>query len=188
MIAIRHNRPALLVGRHQVFDYDTGWLDAAIRRAARDADHPDFPFVAEIRLGIVEYLESKCPLKLLALEELFDRVRRMLRAIGCTGIAENLRPVAPPVTVSLLRVAGTAGNGFELAFFEALRAELRELRDAGAEEIHFTGLRETAQILSGRDSWNHRCESVLREIEQFLRTWEAGATPPGGPRSIAASQ
>ena len=175
MIAISSNRPALQIGRHQVFDYDTGWLDEAIERAARAANHPDFPFVREIRSGIVEYLESKCPLNLLALEELFDRVKRMLRTIGCECIAENLRPVAPPITVSLLQAATAAGNGFELAFFETLRTELDELRAIGVEEIHFTDLDECARILRGQQKWNHKCEPMLREIEEFLHAWQAGS-------------
>ena len=173
MIAILSNRPALQIGRRQVFDYDTGWIDAAIARAARAADHPDFPFVEEIRGGIVEYLECKCPLKLLALEELFDRVKRMLRAIGCEHIAENLRPVAPPITVSLLETAKAAENGFELAFFESLRVELDELRAVGVEEILFTDVRESARILRGQKTWNRKCETMLHEIEHFLRAWES---------------
>ncbi len=175
MIAILGNRPALQVGRHQVLDYDTSWIDAAILRAASAADHPDFPFVEEIRGGIIEYLESKCPLKLLALEELFDRVRRMLRQIGCERIAEKLEPVAPPVTVSLVHAAMTAGNGFEMGFFETLRSELEELRKLGAEEIHFTGLRESVCILRGTETWNRKCDPLLEEIEYFLRAWETGS-------------
>lgn len=172
MIAILGNRPALKVGRHQVLDYDTSWIDAAILRAARAANHDDFPFVDEIRGGIIEYLESKCSLKMLTLSELFDRVRRMLRQIGCESIAENLHPLAPPVTVSLVHAAMSAGNGFELAFYEILRNELDELRDLGAEEIRFTGLRESVCILRGTQKWNRTCEPLLREIEQFLRAWE----------------
>ena len=168
-----------------MFDYDGDWLDAAIMRAARQAEHPDFPFVEEIRSGIFEYLESKCPLKLLALEELFDRVKRMLRTIGCERIAENLRPVAPPMTLSLLHAAAAAGNGFELAFFEALRVELEELRAVGVEEIHFTDVRESARLLSGQKTWNRKCEAMMREIEIFLRKWERShavecALAPGG--------
>ena len=70
MISLIGNRPALQIGRYQVIDYDTEWLDDALRRAARAADHEDFPFVADIRSGIVKYLETKCPLKLLQLEDL----------------------------------------------------------------------------------------------------------------------
>ena len=172
MISLIGNRPALQIGRHQVIDYDTAWIDDALRRAARAADQEDFPFVDEIRSGVVQYLETKCPLKLMRLDELYDRMRRMLVKIGCTGIAEKLEPLAPPVTVSLVRAAMDAGNGFELAFFETLRAELAALRDAGAEEIRFTGLRESAMILRGASKWNKHCEALLFEIEAFLRTWD----------------
>jgi hypothetical protein len=170
VISLIGNRPALQIGRHQVIDYDTGWIDDALRRAARAADQADFPFVDEIRSGVVQYLETRCTLKLMRLEELYDRMRRMLEKIGCHGIAEKLQPLAPPVTVSLVRAAMEAGNGFELAFFETLRSELAVLRDAGAEEIRFSGLRESAMILRGASKWNKHCEAMLTEIEAFLRT------------------
>ena len=172
MISLIGNRPALQIGRYQVIDYGTAWLDDALIRAARAADQEDFPFVEDIRSGIVKYLETKCPLKLLQLEDLFDRMRKMLMKIGCEHIAEKLVPLAPPVTVSLVRAAMDAGNGFELAFFETLRIELCDLKAAGAEEIHFTGLRESSLILRGSAKWNKDCESLLSEIQAFLRVWD----------------
>jgi hypothetical protein len=177
VISLIGNRPALQIGRYQVIDYDTGWIDDALRRAARAADHEDFPFVDDIRSGVVKYLETRCPLKLLPIGELYDRMRRMLVKIGCGRIAENLTPLAPPVTVSLVRAAMEAGNGFELAFFEMLRAELADLRAAGAEEIRFTGMRESAMILRGTGKWNKRCQSLLTEIEAFLRNWDCEEPP-----------
>lgn len=155
-----------------MLEYDTAWLDDALRRAAVAADHEDFPFVAEIRSGIVQYLETKCPLKLLYIEDLFDRMRKMLVKIGCERIAEKLEPLAPPVTVSLIRAAMESGNGFELGFFETLRAELNELRAVGAEEIRFTGLRESAMLLRGVPMWNKHCEALLEEIHAFLTAWD----------------
>lgn len=172
MISLIGNRPALQIGRYQVIEYDTAWLDRAIQRAAVAADRADFPFVADIRGGIVQYLETRCPLKLLRLEDLFERVRKMLVKIGCENIAEKLEPLAPPVTVSLVRAAMEAGNGFELAFFERLRSELAELRAAGAEEIHFTGLQESTRILRGEAAWSPKCELLLLEIRAFLSSWE----------------
>ncbi len=173
MISLIGNRPALQVGRYQVIEYDTAWLDVALKRAATAAEHEDFPFIPDIRSGIVQYLETKCPLKLLHLEDLFDRMRKMLIKIGCERIAEKLEPLAPPVTVSVVRAAIEAGNGFELAFFETLRTELSELRMAGAEEIHFIGLRESSLILRGTAKWNKHCESLLCEIEAFLKAWDS---------------
>ena len=172
MISLIGNRPALQIGRYQVIDYDTRWLDDALRRAARAADCEDFPFVADIRSGIVKYLETRCPLKLLQLGELYARVRRMLVKIGCERIAAKLEPLAPPVTVSLIRASMEAGNGFELAFFATLRTELQELRATGAEEIHFTGLRESSLILRGATKWNKQCDNLLAEIQAFLQDWD----------------
>lgn len=183
MISFIGNRPVIQIGRHQVVDYDTAWLDNALLRAARAADHEDFPFIEDIRSGIVKYLETKCPLKLLQLDELYDRMRKMLVKIGCERIAEKLEPLAPPVTVSLVRAAMEAGNGFELAFFEALRSELVALREAGAEEIRFTGLRESAMILRGTDKWNRHCEVLYQEIGAFLNSWDR---EPGGPHPEVA--
>ncbi len=155
-----------------MIDYDTAWLDVALERAALAADHEDFPFVADIRGGIVKYLETKCPLKLLNLEDLFERMRKMLVKIGCERIAEKLEPLAPPVTVSLVRAAMEAGNGFELAFFETLRFELGDLRAAGAEDIHFIGLRESSMVLRGSAKWNKHCETLYAEIRAFLGAWD----------------
>jgi hypothetical protein len=175
VISFIGNRPALQIGHQQVIDYDTAWLEDALRRAARAADHEDFPLVAEVRNGIELYLEHKCALRLLHLEELFERMRKMLVKIGCARIAEKLELLAPPLTVSLIEAANAAGNGFELAFFENIRTELATLHRAGAEIIRFTGLRESALILRGEGKWSKRCASLLAEIEAFLKACECEA-------------
>ncbi|WP_193214208.1 hypothetical protein [Luteolibacter marinus] len=168
MISLIGSRPAIQVGRYQVIHYDTSWLSVALRRAASAAERHDFPFVDEIRLGIEQYLETKCPLQLLPLQDLFERMRHMLVRIGCESIAEKLEPLAPPVTLSLVRFANEAGNGFELAFFGRLRNELAHLHESGAEEIRFTGLSDAALALSGSEKWDHRCDQILIEIRSFL--------------------
>jgi hypothetical protein len=177
VISFIGNRPAIQIGRYQVIDYDTTWLDVALKRAALAAEHEDFPFVKDIRTGIVQYLETKCPLKMLSLEDLFEKMRRMLIKIGCERIAEKLQPLAPPVTISLVRAAMEAGNGFELAFFETLRSEIGDLRNAGAEEILFVGLRESAMILRGASKWNKHCEALLQEIQAFVSAWDRDHEP-----------
>lgn len=172
MISFIGNRPAIQIGRHQVLDYDTSWLDHALLRAAKAADQNDFPFVTEIRSGVTQYLENACQLKLLHLHELFEKIRKMLSKIGCQHIAEHLQPLAPPLTISLVHAAMEAGTGYELAFFEKLRAELEDLRGHGAEEIRFTGLRESVLILRSSKKWDKRCDAVLKEVEAFLKAWD----------------
>ena len=173
MISFIGNRPALQVGTHQVLDYDTIWLEDALRRAAKAADHEDFPLVSEVRRGVDLYLENKCSLRLLDLEDLFERLRKMLTKMGCERIAQKLEPLAPPVTISLVSTATISGNGFELAFFESLRSQLVALRCAGAEKIYFTGLRESTLILCGEKKWSRRCDLLLREIQAFLASRDA---------------
>lgn len=168
VIALIGNRPIIQVGRHQVHDYDTRWLGDALQRAAQAAEREDFPFLDEIRCGIEEYLETKCSLELLSLDSLYERVRKMLERIGCNLIADKLEPLAPPVTISLEEAARQAGNGFELAFFTHLRDEISHLSEAGAEEVRFTGLRESVQLLSGAPEWNSNCDRLLTEIRSFL--------------------
>ncbi len=178
MISFIGNRPALQIGTHQVLEYDTNWLEDALRRAAKAANNEDFPLVTEVCQGVELYLENSCSLRLLRLEDLFERMRKMLMKMGCERIAEKLEPLAPPVTVSLITAARKAGNGFELAFFESLRGELVTLREAGAEQIHFTGLRESALILRGQEKWNRQCEIMLSEIGSFLAALESDSSMP----------
>ncbi|GAA5481722.1 hypothetical protein [Haloferula sargassicola] len=168
MIALIGNRPVIQVGRYQVHDYDTGWLGDALRRAARAADREDFPCLDEIQQGIEYYLETRCSLQLLPLQELFDRLRRLLETIGCRPLAEHLEPLAPPVTLCLETLAHEAGDGFELAFFQLLRDEIDDLRQAGAEEVRFVRLRESALHLCHADDWNDRCDQFLSEVRSFL--------------------
>lgn len=177
MIALIGNRPALQVGHFQIHDYDTRWLDDALRRAAAAADVPDFPFLEEIRHGVEDYLENKCSLELLPLPALFDRMRRMLHQIGCPRIADMLEPVAPPIPFSLVETARQAGNGFELAFFDLLRRELDGLRNEGAEEIRFTDLNDAVRLLCQTKAWNPRCDRLLGEIRSFLGRHDRAAHP-----------
>ncbi|MBM50208.1 MAG: hypothetical protein CMP27_10280 [Roseibacillus sp.] len=169
MICLVGKLPVLKVGRHQVSSYDTAWIDVALQRAAHSCDRADFPFIDDIRDGILHYLEHKCPWRVLPLEDLFERMKRMLRRIGCDAIADNLKPLAPPITLSIARAAREAGNGFELAFYRKLQEEIDDLHARGAEEFHFTELRESARILLGAAQWTSHCNRLHHEILAFLQ-------------------
>ena len=173
MIALLGNRPVLQIGRHQVAQYDSQWLVDALRRAACAAEHPDFPFINEIRDGVFHYLETRCPLRMMSVSDLVERVRRMLLEIGCIPIAERLEPFGPPVTLSLLDAAHSAGNGFELGFFEALRAEILDLQRNGAAAVTFTDINEAILLLAGSSKWNARCDSLLGDLQAFLARFGA---------------
>ncbi len=168
MICLAENLPPLQIGHQQVAGYGTGWIDESLIRAAEACNHRDFPFIDDIRNGILHYLENRCPLRVFPLEELFERMRIMLRRIGFESIAEQLKPLAPPVTVSLIGPARSAGNGYELIFFRLLSEEIQLLRASGAESIRFCDLRECVEILSCGKEKSPTCQQLIAEIIAFL--------------------
>lgn len=171
MICLVGKLPVLQIGRHQVAAYGTDWIDLALKRAAESCNRADFPFIDDIRDGVLHYLEHKCPWRLLPIEDLFERMKRMLRRIGCDAIADHLLPLSPPLTVSVARAAREAGNGFELLFFQRLQDEIEDLRKRGAEEFHFTDLRDSALVLRGAARWDRSCDRLHQEILAFLQNF-----------------
>lgn len=170
MISFIGNRPVLQIGRQQVTGYGTEWLRDAIEQGAIAAERHDFPFTDELLQGINHYLENKCPLRVLTVEDLHSRIRKMLQKIGCESIAETLPLTAPPVTLSLSHAAEQAGNGFELAFFNHLHDEIEDLRSHGVKTLRFTKTKECVQILRGIKRWTTPCEKLHQEILNFLQT------------------
>ncbi len=120
--------------------------------------------------GIRHYLEHKCSLQLLTIEDLYDRMRLMLERIGCGAIAKSLPLLAPPITISLERVAQEVGSGFELAFFNRIHDDIEDLRRHGVEELRFIHTRDCVKMLRGTNHWNKQCEQLYKEIFSFLHS------------------
>ncbi len=175
MISFIRNLPALQVGQHHVTGYDTIWIRQALVQAARRAGREQFPFIDDIYEGVVSYLECKCPLRLLKLEDLYLRIEYMLKTIGYETIAQALAPIAPPITISLEHVATKASSGFELAFYTELTKELRELKDIGVQDVYFSQVRESVCILLQAQQWDGQCQQLENELLQFLT--KVGTTP-----------
>lgn len=184
MICFIRNRPALQVGRHQVLDYGMEWLETALRRAAAGAEIDEFPFLDEVRDGIERYLETACSLQTLPIEDLFERLRGMLERIGCAPIASHLRMLAPPLTLPLPIIARSAGNAFELAFFESLRTELGMLVAAGAEEIELLGLEDAVREMRGGGPWNAGCQRFADEVRSYVESWRCSHLAAGSGREF----
>ncbi len=168
MISFARNLPAIQVGQHHVTGYDTAWIHQALTEAAHRAGQSQLPFIEEIYEGVVDYLECKCPLRLLKLEDLYLRIEHMLKKIGCEPVAQALRPLAPPVTISLEYAALKAHHGFELAFYNELLKELRVLQKAGVQNVYFSQVRESVCILLQTTHWDTQCQQLEDELLHFL--------------------
>lgn len=185
MICIAGNLPVLQVGRYQVTGYSTHWIRIAIEEAAERAQQEEFAFVEDIYEGVIHYLEHKCALRLLKLEDLYKRIAFMLSRIGYGSIANALQPIAPPVTISLERAARDAGEGYELAFYKELQNELFNLKDTGATEVYFSHVEECVHILSRTEEWDTRCEDLEANILDWLK--KVGTKPEKQGYRIRAS-
>ena len=75
----------------------------------------------------------------------------------------------PRIVPPRARAAREAGNGFELVFYQKLQEEIDDLHARGAEEFHFTELRESARILRGAGQWTPHCNRIHQEILAFLQ-------------------
>ena len=168
MICIVGNLPVLQVGHYQVTGYSTQWIRKAIEQAAARAQQEEFAFTEDIYAGVIHYLEHKCSLRLLKIEDLYKRLAHMLSRIGYGSIANALVPIAPPITISLERAARDAGTGYELAFFKELQDELHQLKETGAHDVYFSHVEECIQILKQTETWDESCKELEADILDWL--------------------
>jgi len=150
------------------------WLSEALHEAASNAHISEFPIAQHIREGIAHYLENDCPLTQLPIEDLFSKIRHMLKRIGFDHVAEKLQTVAPPITISLVNVASQIDPGFEIAFFLKLREEVSNLRSHGAAVVSFEDLEQCVLLLKQRKKWTKACTVLENEIVSFVHALENG--------------
>ncbi len=170
MIATLSGKPVLRIGNYCVTSYDDEWLAEALDQAARRMGGDIAPFRDDLLAGVDYYLEQVCSLKVLPVEELFARLKKMLRQVGLDSLADHLALSAPPISVNLLDLADSCP--LPLFFYQRLREELNELRHSGVSHCAFSGVRECALLLEGARRWTPKCERTEEEILHVIsRSW-----------------
>ena len=140
-----------------------------LQHAAERAGREDFPFLDDVYDAIVHYMQHKCPLRLLPVEKLVERIGFMLKRMGCEHIAMALPPMAPPITISLEQAAHEAGENYELGFFANLKSAVHEAKQAGAAALVFEDVRSSVRIVTRKKEWDQSCEDLEKEMVDFLR-------------------
>lgn len=169
MIALSSQLPLLRVGRYDVPPGDGEWLEAGLRRAAREAGRDEWWPAGDVARGILGWLRDSFPGTVITLEELSVRVRSTLENIGYEEIAARLHLAPPRLDVSLHDLAREAGGGFELEFFRLLEARLNELESLGVRTVILTNRRDGVKHLRRAKYWTRSCRALEQEILQFLR-------------------
>lgn len=138
MIGFRNNRPLLKLGDFLIAEYGEQWLADALESAARQAG-TTLPFKEDLLASVRYYLEHECDLSVMSLSDLYDRIRRMLRDVGLSHLARELKDMTPPITVSVAEIARSVP--FWLFFDGELRQYLSRLREQGITRYRFTDKR-----------------------------------------------
>ena len=167
MIRFISNLPTLKIGNYYLYDYNTTWLKTALERMRTKAQQPNFP-IEEIYQGISTYLEKKCKLKVLPIETLFHRIRKMLHKIECQKLANNLKDLSPPLKISLHQELEK--NKYELGFFNRLNqiTHFSQYSQYGVENLELTDITQCTKSLNGNKRWTKKCTHLRKEIISYL--------------------
>jgi hypothetical protein len=171
MISLASGLPVLQIGDRGVSHYSSDWLETSIRSAAAEAGHEGWWFATDIVRSLFLYLRDRFQDTVITVNQLFDKLRLTLSALGFQDIATHLHDQVPPCQISLMQLASEAEtNGFyELHFFRRLGESIDEAVATGTPLISTTGLRRAVRRLCGAKRWSPRCERLYQDTLTFIR-------------------
>jgi hypothetical protein len=176
MVAFKEEFPYLRTDSGQLFEFNRDWLHAAITRAADEAGYPSWWLTEHVTESIAFYLHLRNDENVVALSQLSQTVRYVLRVIGYKEIVPHFAPSPPPISISLLDIAHQAGAGYELAFFDLLEKRIHTLIETGVDNLQLCSLQSCVKHLRGVKSWTRACDALRVEIVCFVRE-KITATP-----------
>ncbi len=168
MICLPNQLPLLKYGDHEVVHYESRWLRDSIRAAAEKAGHDDWWFASDIARAVIEYLRERFPSATITIDQLYDKIERVLKFMGWKDIAAELEAKPPPLRISLVEIADLADR-YELEFFRLLKRRLGDLSITGSQQIQVYGLRPAVKRLRAAKRWSSHCDTLRSEIVHFVR-------------------
>ena len=169
MVAFKEEYPYLRAESGQLFQFDRRWLREAITRAASEAGYPRWWLTDHVTESIAFYLKLRNDENFVAMKQLSQTVRYVLKVIGYKEIVPHFSPAPPPVSISLFELAHAAGAGYELAFFDTLARQLELLLKTGVTSVQFTDLHPCVKHLRRTRIWSRACDVLCAEIVCFVR-------------------
>lgn len=170
MISIASGLPLLQVGDRGISEYSSEWLETSIRSAAEQAGHAEWWFATDVVRSLFLYLKERFHSNVITVNELFEKIRLTLEALGFQDIAIHLHDQVPPCRISLVQVAHEAwmSGSYELCFFQRLGTCLDEAVATGTDTIHLCGLKPATKKLRGAKRWSPACAQLHQEILVFI--------------------
>lgn len=133
-------------------------------------DYLDPTIIQNAAQAVLHYFKQDLGRTAVSVAEFTEALERVLRSLGLTVKSTAGEEPANRVSETDLRqVAAAAGVGFELAFFQHLRAEVRQQLALSARVLRFGHLRDGVKMLMGAKRWNERCRDMHNRTVIFLR-------------------
>ncbi|MDD5351174.1 MAG: hypothetical protein PHQ12_13265 [Chthoniobacteraceae bacterium] len=173
MIAFADGMPLVQLDDGRAVAFQREWIVRALARAAFKAGFSKWWLAAHVTESVALSLAAYYQGNVISVPRLTERIRDALQAIGYSEIGRHLALGMPGERLDLAVLAREAGAGYELAFFNRLREQLRSLIGAGTTEVDVVGLAPCVKQLRSRKSWSRSCEALQEEIVSFVRTQTA---------------
>ncbi len=169
MIAFRDNLPLVRFSDGKVIPFERHWLAASLARAAERAGYKKWWLAPHVTESVTNYLEQDFSESVVTIPRLEKAVQSVLQVIGYADVAGEFRASPPPARISLAEIAQDAGHGYELIFFDLLRARLKEALDSNAERLEICDAHHGVKLLRSAKNWRRDCSGLLDEIVGFVR-------------------
>ena len=150
-------------------NFERGWLSSALVRAAQTAGYKKWWLADHVTESVTNYLKQDFDENVVTICRLEKAVQSVLQVIGYADVARFFQTMPPPVRISLAEVASEAGHGYELVFFELLRARLRKATAPPTLQIELSELHRCVKMLRSAKNWSTECSGLQGEIVIFVR-------------------
>jgi hypothetical protein len=185
MIAFRNQVPPIVLANGRVIAFDHEWLVRALNVAAQRAGYVKWWLAPHVAESVNVWMEGLHDVSVMPVAQFTRAVRAALQVIGYAEVGERFEASSPFSRISLVEVAQRAGDGYELAFFGALRTRLREVLEMGGTYCELVGLEPCVKLLAKRRSWCRQCDALRNEIVLFAREQSGLACQDsGGAREL----
>src|SRR3954468_6255965 len=169
MIALKDDLPLIQLPNGLSVSFDRAWLTRSLNRAATKAGYRQWWLADHVAQSVTEYLRAQKEATVMPVTQLNEAVRSVLEGIGYPEVGQHFISGRPRVTVSLIDLARDAGTGYELAFFELLKGQIRRLVCEEGCDFELWGLDRCVKLLKACKVWRRDCAELQAEIIDFAR-------------------
>ncbi len=169
MIAFADNLPLVRLSDKRAVKFERVWLERAVAEAAEAAGYERWWLTPHVAESVTSFLEKEFEENIIATQCLRTLVSSVLQVIGYPDVARRFVLPEPPVRLSLVALAESAGTGYELAFFRELDHTLRRVLSSRSSRIELCDLTACVKRLRRARAWRKDCDLLRNEIVIHIR-------------------